>query len=401
MSQNVHKTDVAILGGGIAGLWLLNLLTRTGYSAVLVERDQLGCGQTLASQGMIHGGVKYMLSGAPTGASETIADMPDRWRQCLIGEGSLDLRGVSILSDAYYMFSDQRITSKITTFFGSKATRGRIKSVKPEDYPPVFHHDAFKGTLYQLLDLVIDTGSLLRHLADQHPGLAIKGDARVERGEHGIDCLTLDNGRVLKANHYIFAAGSGNEELINQAGLPLTMQRRPLHQLMVTGDLPALYAHAVTMKSADKPRITFSTHPAPSSGHGGKNTWYLGGLLAETGVAREDIDQIEHAKRELSLLLPWINMEDCVFESLRIDRAEPGGAEGLRPDTPFVKRFGNTMVCWPTKLTLTPLMGDMVLSQLDDPTISTNANPSSSALMLGPAALVAPAPWEQSDAQTL
>ena len=34
--------DVAILGGGIAGLWLLHRLQLEGYSAALFEAEQLG-----------------------------------------------------------------------------------------------------------------------------------------------------------------------------------------------------------------------------------------------------------------------------------------------------------------------------------------------------------------------
>ena len=77
--QELH-VDVAIVGGGIAGLWLLNRAANAGYSTLLIEKAALGAGQTLASQGMIHGGVKYMLGGITTGASETIAGMPARWQ---------------------------------------------------------------------------------------------------------------------------------------------------------------------------------------------------------------------------------------------------------------------------------------------------------------------------------
>ena len=58
--------DIVILGGGIAGLWLLNRLRTAGYSTVLFERGALGQGQSIASQGMIHGGMKYALGGALT-----------------------------------------------------------------------------------------------------------------------------------------------------------------------------------------------------------------------------------------------------------------------------------------------------------------------------------------------
>ena len=57
------RIDVAIIGGGIAGTWLLRLLSQKGYNAILLEQNELGCGQTLASQGMVHGGLKYALTG--------------------------------------------------------------------------------------------------------------------------------------------------------------------------------------------------------------------------------------------------------------------------------------------------------------------------------------------------
>ncbi|HNE27160.1 MAG TPA: FAD-dependent oxidoreductase, partial [Pseudomonadales bacterium] len=96
------QVDIAIIGGGIAGLWLLACARRAGYNAVLFERAALGSGQTVASQGMIHGGVKYTLSGALSGASEAIADMPAHWRRCIKGEGDVDLRGTRILSEHFY-----------------------------------------------------------------------------------------------------------------------------------------------------------------------------------------------------------------------------------------------------------------------------------------------------------
>ena len=76
-----HTIDVLIAGGGIAGLWLLNLLTRRGYSALLLEADALGCGQTLASQGMIHGGIKYALAGALTRPSDPMTWNPSQYLQ--------------------------------------------------------------------------------------------------------------------------------------------------------------------------------------------------------------------------------------------------------------------------------------------------------------------------------
>ena len=121
MSQT-PSTDVLIVGGGIAGLWLNARLRRLGYSTLLVERDSLGGGQSVKSQGIIHGGAKYALHGALSGASEAIADMPRRWREALAGSGELDLRGVRILSQSHYLWSPGTLAGNLTSFFASKAT---------------------------------------------------------------------------------------------------------------------------------------------------------------------------------------------------------------------------------------------------------------------------------------
>ena len=70
--------DLIVIGGGVSGLWLLNHFSQLGYSIALFEKDELGSQQTIASQGMIHGGVKYALSGALNKSSEAIGDMPPR-----------------------------------------------------------------------------------------------------------------------------------------------------------------------------------------------------------------------------------------------------------------------------------------------------------------------------------
>jgi len=57
------RVDVAIIGGGIAGLWLLARLRQRGYGVLLIESERLGTGQTISSQGIIHGGTKYALRG--------------------------------------------------------------------------------------------------------------------------------------------------------------------------------------------------------------------------------------------------------------------------------------------------------------------------------------------------
>ena len=77
-ARSTATTDIVIFGGGIAGLWLLNRLRQQGYDVILLESDALGGGQSLASQGIIHGGLKYALNGVLSPASSAIAQMPER-----------------------------------------------------------------------------------------------------------------------------------------------------------------------------------------------------------------------------------------------------------------------------------------------------------------------------------
>ena len=363
MNNTKNQFDTIIIGGGIAGLWLLSLLRKNGFEAILLEKKGLGSGQTFASQGMIHGGIKYSLAGATTGASESIADMPLRWRSCLAGTDNVDLKGVNVLSDAYYMFSDARLSSKLTAFFGSKTLEGRVASVPAAKYPEIFQSPSFGGLLYKLNDLVLDTRSLITHLHRQLNDYIFEGDVSFEHTNGRVTRLQLDDGLTVSASTYVLAAGKGNGELIKDLGLEVPMQLRPLHQVVVKGKtLPDLFAHAVALKSADKPRITFTTHTTADT-----KAWYLGGQLAESGVVRNEAEQIEFAKTELAAVIPWMSYSDCEFSTFRIDRAEAGDETLLRPDTPYVRRHGNVVVCWPTKLTLAPMMGDLFMKLMTEP----------------------------------
>jgi glycerol-3-phosphate dehydrogenase len=80
------RLDAVIFGGGAAGLWLLDRLTRQGCHAVLLEAAALGSGQTSGSQGIIHGGLKYTLQGWLTKSAQHIRKMPDVWRRALLGQ---------------------------------------------------------------------------------------------------------------------------------------------------------------------------------------------------------------------------------------------------------------------------------------------------------------------------
>lgn len=355
------STDVLIVGGGVAGLWLNARLRRLGYSTLLVDKGVLGGGQSVKSQGIIHGGTKYALSGALTGASEAIADMPRRWREALAGSGELDLSGVRLLSDAHYLWSPGTLTGNLTSFFASKAVRSRVGQVKGGELPPALQNPRFKGKVYRLSELVLDVPSLIQRLAElSGPGL-LKAERIEPLRENGeLTGLIVDD-RAIRAQRIVLTAGAGNAELLNALGLAQPgMQKRPLHMVIVKAPtLKPLYAHC--LGGGSKPRITVTSHPAAD----GEWVWYLGGDLAEAGgVARDETAQIAAAKKELAELVPWIDLSAAHWATLRIDRAEPAQSALARPDNAFLAEQGRLLVGWPTKLALSPDFADRVEAAL-------------------------------------
>ncbi|MBI6683283.1 FAD-dependent oxidoreductase [Pseudomonas viridiflava] len=386
---SVISTDVLIVGAGVAGLWLNARLRRQGFSTVLVESASLGGGQSLKSQGIIHGGAKYALHGALSGASEAIADMPRRWREALDGKGELDLSGVRLLSDAHYLWSPGTIAGNLTSFFASKAVRGRVDQVKGEQLPPALQHPKFKGKVYRLAELVVDVPSLINRLADL-AGDSLLAGKQIEPLYEGDELVGLRvDGTDIHAQRIVLSAGGGNADLLKAVGISQPqMQRRPLHMVLVKGPtLKPLYAHC--LGGGTKPRITVTTHPAAD----GQWVWYLGGDLAEAdGVAREPEAQIAVARKELEALLPWVDLSQAQWATLRVDRAEPAQSGLVRPDNAFLDSQKRLMVGWPTKLALAPDFADRVLSVLSREGIHPTPQP---ALANVPKPPIAVPVWDQ------
>ncbi|WP_416771493.1 NAD(P)/FAD-dependent oxidoreductase [Pseudomonas sp. RHF3.3-3] len=383
------STDVLIVGAGVAGLWLNARLRRQGFSTVLVESASLGGGQSVKSQGIIHGGAKYALHGALTGASEAIADMPRRWREALAGSGELDLTGVRLLSDAHYLWSPGTLAGNLTSFFASKAVRGRVDQVKGDQLPAALQNPRFKGKVYRLAELVVDVPSLIARLAEL-AGDGLLAGQKIEplREDGQLVGLRVDD-REIRAQRIVLSAGAGNAELLGALGLSQpAMQRRPLHMVLVKGpSLKPLYAHC--LGGGPKPRITVTSHPAAD----GQWVWYLGGDIAEAdGVARDSAEQIAAARKELDNLLPWIDQSQSRWATLRVDRAEPQQSGLTRPDNAFLAEDGRLLVGWPTKLALAPDFADRVIASLQRDAIQPSHPPALPQLPRPPLTQTA---WEQ------
>lgn len=368
--ERTVRVDTVVIGGGIAALWAANVLKQSGQSILVLTNSPLGSGQSLAAQGVIHGGLKYAVGGKLTDSSEALAAMPERWLAALRGEGDVDLSGAEFLSDHQVLWTLPNVVSQVAGFFGSKAVRGRAGSIARADYPPVFDTDAYRGRLFRIEEPVVDPVSVIRELAagveDETYLVDWRKDAEIDPSDGRIESISVtgkDGSRCrIGASTFVLAAGAGNGPLLEQIGMGSPkMQLRPLHQLIVRKEgLPEFFS--VCVGTGPKPPMVVTTHRDSA----GRTVWYVGGDIAEAdGVARSEAEQIVAGKALFAKLLPWIDLGGADWFAWRGDRAEPLTGTGDRPPGAFCQRIGNVLAVWPTKFALAPDLADQVLRETE------------------------------------
>lgn len=384
--------DVLIIGGGGAGLWLLDELRRGGYAALLVERDALGAGQTIAAQGIIHGGLKYTLDGAWHPSARAIREMPALWRSCLTGKRQPDLSVATVLSARCHLWRTSSIRSQAGMVGARVGLQSQVSIVNGADRPEPL--TGCPGDVFSIDEPVIDTGSLIRSFVERNHEFLVRADVTGFRAIRGIvESVELRSATPtvafqLQPRHVVLTAGAGNAVLRELIGLPgNVMQRRPLHMVMVRGPLPPLFGHCV---DGARTRVTITSANAPP----GRGVWQVGGQLAEDGASMPEDRLIRRAVQELHSVLPAVDFSECEWATYRVDRAEGRTPDGGRPPGPQMIAEGNVMTAWPTKLALVPELVKLIVNALPPP-----------ASARGAAALVpddrtrpgvAPPPWEVS-----
>lgn len=346
--------DVVIFGGGAAGMWLLDELTRRGVEAVLLEANALGTGQTVAAQGIIHGGLKYTLQGLLTKSAASIREMPIIWRDCLDGRSDPDLSDVRRRSDECFLWRTDSLRSRLGMLGAQFGLRVSPQTVAVDDRPELLR--GCPGTVARLPEQVISTVSLMESLAARHRDRMLQIDTQQLEfecrapGEVSSIRLWRDDGQSLelRPHHVVFTAGAGNAALRRSVQLNQeAMQRRPLHMVMLRGSLPAFQGHCV---DGAKTRVTITS----DVDSGGRTVWQVGGQIAEVGVAWDDLTLLANARKELTSVLPGIDLSSVEWSTYRVDRAEAAMPGGKRPETIQIRREGNCITAWPTKLALVP-----------------------------------------------
>jgi FAD dependent oxidoreductase len=359
------KCDAVIFGGGVAGLWLLDELLRKGCSAILLESRALGSGQTVASQGIIHGGLKYTLQGMLTRSAVNVSEMPGLWRECLTGVRAPHLRSTRVRSESCYLWRTESLGSRLG-MIGARFGLAVVPQSLDEIERPTLLKDC-PGTVALLQEQVISPQSLIQNLHDLNKNQILQYDP-----EHGLEIETSIAGDisrilisgtnrpelVLEPEHVVLAAGGGNGLLRTRCGLNNPeMQLRPLHMLMLRGNLPVLNGHCV---DGAKTRVTITSDRDSL----GRTLWQVGGQVSETGVGLSRSELIELGQRELEAVIPGIDLSEVEWGSYRVDRAERVMPGGKRPESYQILRERNISTVWPTKLVLAPVLAEEVAATI-------------------------------------
>jgi glycine/D-amino acid oxidase-like deaminating enzyme len=206
--------DVAILGGGIAGLWLLDRLQHQGFSAALFEADALGAGQSVASQGIIHGGAKYTLGLALDTAVKELREMPATWSDSLQGSRGPDLSRARALSPCTYMWVPRQFGGGVLGFFSQILMRSRVRGLPRSEWPDGLHSHSAAGSVYALDELVLDIPSVLEALRVTHRQRIRRIPAPEQLSFRDGKGRLRVGGISVGAQRFVLAAGAGNEELL-------------------------------------------------------------------------------------------------------------------------------------------------------------------------------------------
>jgi len=348
--------DIVIVGAGIAGLWTFARLKQAGYDALLLEREAIGCGQTIAAQGILHSGLKYSLAGRVNEAARAIMAMPDRWRAALRGAGEIDLSAARTRAETQYMLMPGGLLGGLKRLVAQRALTGSRELPRAE-WPDGLRQAGFGGSVVFMDELVLDVPSVLRALAEPWRDSVRRLDAA-----GAVRPVELLRSHGIAPRCVLYTAAGGNLGFATRDGNAdgLEDQHRPLLQgLMKPAPFP-LFAHLVGGSMSDKPVATITTHETA----GGELVWYLGAAVAERPRDADAGATIDASREAIAAYLPGIDLSGVRWATLPIDRVE-GRTRGFRmPDTPTLHRVGTVMYGWPTKLTFTPMLADMVVAEL-------------------------------------
>jgi hypothetical protein len=331
--MSVLKIDVCIVGGGICGLFCADLLRKSGFSVVVVQRGRWGAGQSCFSQGIFHKGYKYLDKNVEHPLRRQLTRASALWHSYLLDPQngfkltSHDFRAVD------YLFFDA---------MGQSCSEANLRDL------------GFTGKYQTSDEQQVPSAIIVEKLLARLPaGFATPRGALIDRCDGMLKVAVPDIDLQVEPKFIVLAAGGEGVTMFNRlTGLGLRSKCRPLTHVQMEGMPFSLTAHIFS--DGSRPDVTVT-----SSIHGKYWTWDIGGAMTETSDQTVACDQTIN---RLKLFFPKLSVGRTSSHS--VERHEVfDGSSDVASDF-FIYHHDNITVCLPTKATLVPLLGAAVCDRI-------------------------------------
>jgi len=338
--------DVAIIGAGIAGLWLARNLSHLGLSVLLVDREhEVGSGSTTRNEGWLHRGTYFLASIAETPLAMRVAEQVAYGYHAI---WSLYPEVLDQLPRSYAFTRSADLASKATCRWSNagvpfeEVSRQSLIDLEPRLTPP---SDA---VVFGVEDASIDTSRLCARLLQDalSRGMRLELGVQIERLEECSVVFQSAAGRYrVEAKWVIHATGYGmRESLETVAGIDLPIRLWKSHLL----DFPRLFTRNVF--SIDPRGINVFHH----------DKWSIVGLNTETGRCPLERPEFQTDAAVVDEILTGVNLlvrdvELSTYQSracVKVDRFRDQRLPQLDADWGFLG--ANQIWVLPGKLTAAP-----------------------------------------------
>lgn len=370
------EVDVLIVGGGAQGLWLLNDLSKRHYRAVLLERGELGGGQTCHSHGLIHRGHYY----------DDVDMMIVLNAAAQFWEAFVDEKGISKLnpSRALAGFGPGTAVERHTYFWKSAGLRFYPCRGKPA----VLDGGAVKY-LFETEEFSLDASEVIAGLSRDSDHATYKLDDRDDALKFVHDRKSIERVEaVLSGQHVefrprfvIISAGVGNYGLLAKLGAgtnsvpagTLVQAERKNHMMVLRGGhLPMMTAVFPIRGGLQGVFLCPRTDPVTrqpvwlASDHNSMPFHMASGGSSRTDSAPSE-DWVKRMLISLRATAPAVfadgaadGLDVAVYTGLT---AERNFGAGQHMTDLYIDPFGfeNVLTIWPTKLTMTPFASNIAL----------------------------------------
>lgn len=367
--------DVLIVGGGAQGLWLLNDLTNRHYKAILLERHELGGGQTCHSHGLIHRGHYY----EDVDMMIVLNASAEFWQAFCNSKGLKKINPERAVAG----FGAGSGKERLTSFWRDAG----LKFNRSTKLPPVLQGGKVR-TLYETDEFTLDTNALITALARDlehsiykvdEPDGALKfvcKDSKV----HSVEASLGGNSFQIAPRLLVLTAGVGNRQLLAQLGgdtagpgpdkVPVQSQRMN-HMMVLRGDgLPLMTA--VFPESGGLPGVFLCPRKDLDTG---QHVWLVSDHRSSpfkippdgTSSPEPTAEWIKYMLTELDAVTPGV-LSDDVTRGLEVAvytglKSERNLTRGQRVTDFYIESLGfeNVLTIWPTKLTMTPFASNVAM----------------------------------------